>query len=376
LTQNEKNSNCKEKLLLLFSPLDWGLGHTTRSIPLLGALLKQGFRVVVACDSTQKAILSKELPALEFTYLAGYNIRYGASGARTLVHLLLQLPKILTKIKHEKRWLAAFLAKNKVAALISDNRYGLHHPHLPCILITHQLQPNTGLGAIADRFLQKRLYVFINSFKECWVPDVSGQINLAGSLSHPHFFPLIPTHYIGPLSRLLTPTPDSRSMPHLLFLLSGPEPQRSAFEKIILRELGASPRRAILVRGLAATAAPLPDIAQLTVIPYADANTISHLCSAASFVVCRPGYTTIMDMVALKMKMIVVPTPGQGEQEYLALHLQKNHMAVAEQQNNFSVDKALIRAGYFPYDISAFNMEQYKKTINRFSQELVDAINV
>ena len=96
-----------------------------------------GNNVVVACNSTQKAILEKEIPNLGFVGLDGYGIRYGSNLTITRLLLLLQIKKILTKIKSENRWLTAFLKENRVSGVISDNRYGLYSDKVPCTTVSY-----------------------------------------------------------------------------------------------------------------------------------------------------------------------------------------------------------------------------------------------
>jgi uncharacterized protein (TIGR00661 family) len=375
LTHNEKNSDGKEKPLILFSALDWGLGHTTRSIPLVRELLQQGLKVIVACNSTQKQILEKEIYGLEFIHLEGYGLKYGRNRLTTRIKIMLQAKKILTRIKGENQWLASFLTENPVKAVISDNRYGLFAPGIPCMLITHQLQVKTGFGTFPDKLVQLFLSEYINKFTECWIPDFKNETNLAGKLSHPSRPPRLPVRYIGCLSRfkdckLLSHSTESND---LLIILSGPEPQRTILEDKVVRQLKAQKRKAVLVRGLPAERGKLEDIEGLQIFNYLAADKLNELICNSRLIICRSGYTSIMDILKLRKKMIVVPTPGQAEQEYLASHLSGRKLAAKMQQNKFSIEAALQIAEGFKFEFIEENMEAYKEVIKDFALQITSS---
>ncbi|MBO9572007.1 MAG: glycosyl transferase family 28 [Chitinophagaceae bacterium] len=338
----------KEKPLLLFSALDWGLGHVTRSISLLREFQEKGWEIIVACNSSQKGIFSAEIDGLKFVNLSGAKINYAATGWLTRFSLALSAPKNLIQIKKETSWVRDFLAENRVDLLISDNRYGFRHPSIQSVFITHQLYVITGFGRIIDRLLQRVLYRHINKFNECWVPDE--EINgLAGRLSHPLINPAIPVKYIGYLSRLdicetANPLPWGGLSPEAkgggfiydyCILLSGPEPQRTILEKKIIKEFSGRNKRVILIRGL-------PDVSELlnadsiSIINYASSIELNRLICSSEYIICRSGYSSIMDLIKLKKKMILIPTPGQAEQEYLADYLSANKYAVSIRQDEVS----------------------------------------
>jgi UDP-N-acetylglucosamine transferase subunit ALG13 len=365
LSTNWKFRDCKEKPLLLFSCLDWGLGHTTRSVPLIKEFLILGCNLIVACNSIQKAVLQPEFPAVRFVELEGYGISYGETGRGTRFKILLQLRKILIRIKSENRWLTAFLEENKVDGLISDNRYGLYHPDIPSVFITHQLQIHSGCGWIANTISQKFLYRFVNRFSACWVPDHKEKNIIAGKLSHPSVLPSVPISYIGPVSRFTRCETATEKRFDLLVIISGPEPQRSLFEKMILKQAMVSDKKIALVRGL-----PLSSEAhsssRITVFNHLDVAQLNNLICESEFILCRSGYTTIMDMMKLKKKMIVVPTPGQPEQEYLADYLSKNNYVLKFKQHNFNLQNALQQADNFTFNHIDATMDEYKVVLKDF----------
>ncbi|HEU0064966.1 MAG TPA: glycosyl transferase family 28, partial [Flavisolibacter sp.] len=221
------------KPVVLVAPLDWGLGHTTRCIPIIKELLNQDYPVILAGDERTKTIYNTEFPRVPFIYLKGYNISYSAFKFLLPVKLAMQIPLILKTIRYEHKWLKKIIAENHVKIVISDNRFGLYNKEIKSIFITHQLAIKTSLGFKTDAFIQKLNYSYINQFNKCWIPDTQSTPSLAGELSHPFNEPSIPVHYLGALSRFKKEGITNEKK-HLLFLLSGPEPQRSQLEKMLL----------------------------------------------------------------------------------------------------------------------------------------------
>ena len=171
MPQSFQNNNLLQKPVVVYSLLDWGLGHTTRSIPIIRHLIALNCNVLVACNSNQKLILLKEFPEINYKELEGYELRYATKGWLTILYIILQVPKILIKINKENRWLKGFLLENKADFIVSDNRYGFYSSKIPSIFITHQLSIRTGLGSWADKLVRFFNYRSINHFTACWVPD-------------------------------------------------------------------------------------------------------------------------------------------------------------------------------------------------------------
>lgn len=349
MAHNLKFNDVKQKHLALISPLDWGLGHTTRCIPIIHILRQKGYQVVVACNSKQKAILLNEFVDIDFEDIEGYSIRYGRSAASTLFLLIAQIPKMLIQIKREKAWLARFEAAKHPVLIISDNRFGFYSTTIKSIFITHQLHIETGLGNFCNRFIQKINYRFISRFSECWVPDIEVSPGLGGKLSHPEIAPPVTTHYIGNLSRMDQAQQQSELTTDLLVILSGPEPQRTIFESLILEQLKSFEGFAVVVRGLPGQSNHINSLPNVAVINYANSKELNQMMLSAKLIVSRCGYTTVMDLMKLQKKSVLIPTPGQAEQEYLAKHLLENNLALTFRQNEFNLVTALKVANNFNY---------------------------
>ena len=368
---NTGGTRYRKKPVVLLSPLDWGLGHTTRCIPIIHELIRLGCEVIIACNSTQKLLLQQEFPQLLYEHLQGYDLRYGKTRWGTPGRILLQLPKILIKINNENKWLNIFLKKRPVDIIISDNRFGFYSRSVYSVFITHQLSIKTAMGKITNRFVQWLNYRRIARFAACWVPDFKGANALAGQLSNPVKLPPVPVQYIGGLSRLQLCSNFSDVDPvDLLIILSGPEPQRTIFENKLLAELQEYAGRAVLVRGLPQNEPAVEQKNNVTIYNYAPVSVINKLICSARYIISRGGYTTIMDIMKLGKKSIVVPTPGQAEQEYLALYLSKKQVVYQLSQTDFSLQNAMLNAPEFlQHELPPLPMDAYKQVVQQLVEQ-------
>jgi len=338
----QKHTPCK----VLVAPLDWGLGHATRCIPLIMAFREQGCEVVMAADGTAAALLRQAFPHLRLLDLKGYRVRYSRNAGLLPFALLLQLPRLLAVMRYEKRWLAAMLEKEQFDLVVSDNRPGLWTKKATTVYITHQLQILSGMGAWMDRLLRSLHLRIMRKFDHIWVPDIDGTACMAGMLSHPSHYPY-KVKYIGPISRFKHGTSTHQDI-DLLIVLSGPEPQRSILEARLLKETAAFQGKIVLVQGKENSKIPnLGD--NVSVISLADPETLYHLLMRAKLVICRSGYTSLMDLLRLQVKAVLIPTPGQTEQEYLAERMEVLHCFPYMTQNEASLSKAIKKASAFSY---------------------------
>lgn len=331
---------------VLVAPLDWGLGHATRCVPIIRGLLQRGAQVWLAGEGAVQVLLQAEFPNLPFLPLEGYRVTYGQSGTGTQLRLLRQLPRILSAIRHENNWLQTAMEQYGFDVVISDNRYGLYHPAVESVFITHQLQIRSPFAFFSPLLLQAH-YRLIQKFDACWVPDVMDKNGLAEALSHPSRLPHLPTRYIGWLSRM-QPNGEQETGP-VLVLLSGPEPQRSLLEQIILAQCSEAGQPLVLVRGLPGNETLPSAPPNLAIYNHLPASALAQHLNSAAFVIARSGYSTIMDLAALHKKSILIPTPGQTEQTYLARHLQQQGLALLQNQQHFNLKDALQKAAAFAY---------------------------
>lgn len=354
---------------ILLAPLDWGLGHATRCIPLIRELLQQNCAVTLAADGKSKCLLQQEFPQLPFLELPGYDIEYASTGWGLALKIVAQIPKLLAAIKQEQAWLENLVSGEQLDAVISDNRYGLNHSSTRSVLITHQLRIKVPL-TIAEDLLQETTYQYINRFSECWVPDAEGETNLAGELSHPLTKPSIPVYYTGPVSRFGQNKAEEKAG-QILVLLSGPEPQRTLLEESLLNDFGDYTLPVVLVRGLPGDTAPISVPEHVTVYNHLPAAELEEKIREASLVIGRCGYSTVMDLAALQKRSILIPTPGQTEQEYLARHLMQKNFAFCVEQKKFRLKQALElvdRFAFKPFETT--NNESLQRTVARFVSSL------
>ena len=331
-----KNDTIKH---VLVAPLDWGLGHATRCIPIVNELLEQGFKVSIAASGAIEILLKKEFPQLNFLPLFGYNVSYSKSNIGFLWKMMLQIPSINKTIKRENAWLQKIIEEQKIDVVISDNRFGLYNKNVKCIFITHQLNIQMG-NKFFNKIAQKINYHFINKFEECWVPDIAGENSLAGILSHPKKLPNTVVKYIGVLSRF-TKNKTAKNV-DVVVLLSGPEPQRTIFETIILKQIENTNLKIKIARGLPSSKKDLlVGNKNVEIINHLPKDELSALIKSAKIVIARSGYSTVMDMAALQQATLYVPTPGQTEQEYLAKYLSEKKYCFTTTQAMFNFEDEL-----------------------------------
>ena len=343
----------RRKPRILVAPLDWGLGHATRCIPLVEELLAQGGDVWIAAEGAQEQLLKTEFPNIPFLPLKGYKAKYARSKTGMLWQILVQSPRFLRTIKNEHVWLKKAVAEHGFNAVISDNRFGLWHSEIPCIFITHQLLIKSPLGNWSEKLLQGRSYKFIKNFTQCWVPDSTNNNGLAGELSHPTKMPETPVRYIGPMSRFQS-NGVSEMKGHLLIILSGPEPQRTILENKLIQQVSNYIGTVTFVRGLPSAETMIPSTNMPRFYNHLSASALNQEMERAEYIISRSGYSTVMDVAVLQKKSILVPTPGQTEQEYLAQYLSGKQLAFSVKQDEISLEKNLEEARRFTYRLDGF----------------------
>lgn len=321
---------------ILVAPLDWGLGHATRCIPIIRQLVLINAEVILAADKGPLALLKDEFPQLEFIVLPGYNISYPRKVSLG-ISMLWQVPKVFLAIYREHKQLKTIIKEKNIDAVISDNRYGLWSKTIPCVFITHQLHIKSRWG---KNILQKINSQFISKYNECWVPDFEGSNNLSGELSHKQHIPR-ETYFIGPLSRFTKSIFPEEKGYDILAVLSGPEPQRSVFENIILNELRSTNHKCLIVQGIPQEKETKKISENIEMVSHLNSKELNRTICTSELILSRPGYSTIMDLAILDKKAIFIPTPGQTEQEYLAKKLKSEKVAFSIEQNKFNLIEAI-----------------------------------
>jgi len=323
---------------ILVAPLNWGLGHATRCIPIINHLMSKGVEVIIASDGRALDLLRAEFPQLESHELPAYDVSYSRNNM--VVNLALQFPNITRTVFKERKWLQKFIQENDIHAVISDNRFGLHSSKIPTVFITHQVEipvPIKWLSGLCNQLNRH----FINRFDDVWVPDFEGPENLTGSMSHgtPIDYKLT---YLGAISRMKQ-LPSSKTY-DVCVVLSGPEPQRTRLEHILLTQLAKLPYKVLLVRGIPKNLQRAICSDNLEMISFMKGKDLNQAILDSELIISRSGYTTIMDLAVLGKKALFIPTPGQKEQEDLATHFHDRAIYYSRTQDDINLERDIPKA--------------------------------
>lgn len=322
-----------QKKRILVAALNWGLGHAARCVPIIDELQKQNFEPIIASDGPALSLLQKEFPHLNSEELPAYNIKYPENGAYFKWKLIMESPRILNAIDEEKKFTKTLVKKYDLKGIISDNRLGVRSKKLKKnVFMTHQLNVLSGSTSFFSSFIHQK---YIKKFDHCWIPDYEGESNLSGKLGH------LPKQkdcaYIGPLSRFQkTGTP---IMFDYAVILSGPEPQRSILESILLKEFKDTDKKVLFIRGVITDEPFSVDNPNINITNYFYGKGLQEALNCSEIIISRSGYSTIMDMAALEKKVFFIPTPGQYEQEYLAKRFEEKGIAPFCNQKEFTLQK-------------------------------------
>lgn len=324
-----------DKLNILVAPLNWGLGHATRCIPIIRALELNGFVPIIASDGPALHLLQKEFPHLQSFEFPSYGIEYSEDGADFKWKMIKSTPTIIDAMRKEKKAVKRLVKQLDLSGIISDNRLGVYSKKVPSIFITHQLNVLTGNTTWISTLLHQHA---ISKFDECWVPDFEIKPFLSYKLGHVKN-PDAKVKYIGPLSRF-----DKVDLPQryeLMVVLSGPEPQRTILENQLRTEIIASDKTALFISGVVEDQQKTEQIGNVTFVNYMTSDELQDAYNQSALVLCRSGYTSIMDLSKLGKKCFFIPTPGQYEQEYLAKKLKKEALVPYCKQQDFRIEKLL-----------------------------------
>lgn len=320
----------------MVAPLNWGLGHATRCIPIINALLEHGHRPYIASDGVALALLRKEFPEVPSFELPSYKITYAEKGKNFKIKMIWDSPKILKAMSKEKKAVKKLVKEHDLDGIISDNRLGVFYKKVPCVFVTHQLNVLSGNTTWMSSKAHQKI---IKKFAACWVPDVKGKPNLTGKLGHLKKSK-IKTTYLGPLSRF-----EKINVPKqydLMVLLSGPEPQRTFLEEKLLEELMEYQGNVLFVKGRIEGSQSRKELhtrtGKILLYNFMQSKELQTAINQSAQILCRSGYTTVMDLAKLEKKAFFIPTPGQYEQEYLAKRLEKQNLVPYSDQEHFTLE--------------------------------------
>jgi UDP:flavonoid glycosyltransferase YjiC (YdhE family) len=352
-----------EKLKILICPLNWGLGHAARDVPIIERLLEKGHTVELAGDGTALELLKAEFPGLKtHPFRSLVRIRYSLHLPAWLKITILS-PLLLYEIITEHFRFKRILRRTKPRVVISDNRYGLWNHKVLSILVTHQISLKLP-GFI--KFLEYPVYLAMKmvtgSFDRCWIPDFPGEQNLSGELSHRYKTPRNAV-FIGAVSRFAPRQRGTYAVEKeeesidLSILLSGPEPQRSQLQKIVLKQVLHLECRCVILQGIPGKTGRTDLTSYVTMYSHLNSSELRNLLRLSKYVICRSGYTGIMDLALMKKKAMIIPTPGQTEQEYLARFLTARGMFLSCRQEDLELGRAIGQLSEFNPALNLFPVE-------------------
>lgn len=336
---------------ILVAPLNWGLGHVARCIPLIQSLQRMGTEVFLASDGGALRLLKAEFPQLPAFKLPSYRIRY--ESPNMVRNIAWQLPRILYAVRTEQWATEKLVAEHGIQGIISDNRYGCFSRNANSVILSHQLHlrvPNRFLEWTANGVLRRAL----GKFDAIWAPDVAEEPSLSGELSHAPSKVHPQMRFIGPLSRLYADQVDPEY--DVAVVLSGPEPQRTYLEQRLLEQAMLLPQKFIFIQGKTHAKEHYYVAENVEVVSYLTSKELNEILLASEVIVCRSGYSSIMDLAALSKKALLIPTPGQTEQEYLAEYFAQKNIFLVQKQEEIDLETGLEKVP----ETQGFQQGQYK----------------
>ncbi len=292
---------------ILLSPLNWGMGHVARCVPLIHQLIQQENRIIIACNESQKQIFLSYFPLLDYENHEGYPFKFNGKG-NFGKDLFLNFFKLTKRLKLEKKEVEKLVTKYKIDVILSDHRYGFISQKCTSIFITHQLNlPVLRHSKLVDHIHKK----LINPFDFIWILDTP-ESKFAGKLSRNKIFENI--EYIGPYSRFSLYDQQEKTIP-LVVIISGPEPYSKQFFKQQFEIANKKKDKTIFI--VPSHYPTKSQFEQIEIIPSSDWKLTDNIILKAKKIVSRSGYSTIMDLNVLETESELFATKGQKEQEYL-----------------------------------------------------------
>lgn len=340
------------KKKIIVAPLNWGLGHASRCVPIINALLEQNFIPIIASDGKALDFLKQEFPDLENLELPSYHISYGKN---IKLKLLFKLPKIRKAVIEENKIINKFIADNNaIIGLISDNRFGVRSSSVPSVYLTHQINVLSGFTTFFTSYIHQKI---IHKFDECWIPD-NFNSEFSGKLSSNK--KNLNAKFIGVLSRFKKV--ELEKSIDVLVIISGPEPNRTLLENKLISVFKNDTRNIVFVLGKVENHQKKWNKENILFYNYLLTEELQKLINASKVIVCRSGYSSIMDLAILQKKVFFIPTKNQPEQEYLARYLEKNEIAPYSKIEDFTKEKLSEVKNY-----KGLNVEKTKFNLQLFS---------
>lgn len=334
----------KKRKNVLICPLNWGLGHATRSVTIIKKFLYKNFNVIIAADKRPLDFLKQEFPDNENIVFSGFDVNYSKKNSMIL-KMFFNIPTFFFSLFKEHYILKNIIKEYDIDIVVSDNRYGLWNKNVFSIFLTHQMIVKCPKYLKFFEYIFYRLNKFnISKFNELWIPDFEDdERRLSGDLSHKYKLPKN-SYFIGPLSRFTSGKKNvlknENKKYDVLVIISGPEPQRTILQEKIISDLEKSNLKSVIVRGITETQEIIIN-KNIKIYDNLNTNDLLQFIHDSELIICRSGYSSIMDMVSLGKNAVFIPTPGQTEQEYLAEYLSEKRFFFCQKQNNIDIIRAI-----------------------------------
>jgi UDP:flavonoid glycosyltransferase YjiC (YdhE family) len=325
---------------VLFAVGSWGLGHATRDLPLIRGLQDAGHTVTIVGSGASLRLLRSELgERCDFVEFPGMRVPLGRTPFRFYLKYTLLLPLIWWDTIRQHDQFETLLRRRRFDVLISDNRYAAWSRQLPSYLIAHGLRfIAPGRKKLLERGLEWFNAAWFRPYRRILVPDFERN-DLSGDLSHGlHFYPRDQVRYIGLLSSVR-----ARNLPvdlDVFVSISGPEPQRTILERTIARQLPAVPARGLVALGRPGSRARTR-VNGWEIAGYLDRREQEEAMNRCRLAVVRAGYSTIMELAELYRAAVLIPTPGQTEQQYISHYQAEAGHHFSAQQDTFDLAATL-----------------------------------
>jgi UDP:flavonoid glycosyltransferase YjiC (YdhE family) len=354
---------------VLLSPLSWGLGHAMRDIPIIRTLLAHDHEVTIAACGNALTALRHEFPRCRFIEFEDYPSPY-SSGSLFLPKFFLYLPILLRAVSNERQNLAKILARDRYDLIISDNRLGVYSSEVPSIFITHQLHYHMPFAIWPVELFAVRINTYLHrKFDRIIVPDnPQGSLSLAGKLARPGSDDTRSRAFFSGILTSIQKRDITEDLDYLV-MISGPEPQRTKLEEILLPSVHELEGKSMVILGSPDRKTEITGTDTCTIRGYVSNEEKVELMNRAKFVICRSGYTTMMELAELRKKHgLFIPTPGQTEQEYLSWYYQKQGWFHSQSQYHLNLSVDLPEAlGYCGFP----DMPSTEENVSRLYNELL-----
>ena len=345
---------------ILVAVLNWGLGHASRSIPVIQSLLSKNKDVILAGEGRSLDLLKVEFPELQRIQLPAYDISYFSENM--FLNIGWQFPRIVKAIWKEHKQLKEIVRDYQIDGIISDNRFGCYHSKIPSVFISHQLNIQIPQNKWIQNWVNFCNKWVIQKFESCWIPDEPGKYSIAGKLSENTNIPN--SFYIGLLSRMQAL--ESPKKYDVIAVLSGPEPQRSYLEKAIVQQLKKLSLRSLIVAGKTEVTEQM-NTGDITLKSYMATKELNEAIASSTLVISRSGYSTLMDLALLKKPALLIPTPGQTEQLYLAERLFLERIFNRQFQSEINIEKAWAQRNDYPGFLqNQYNNNRYEEVLEKW----------